>query len=272
MTDAIKIEFQNNIDEVVKQFPHFNQEKREEALAKGLIDIGYIGRFDLLEKTKKSLHKPTRFTLGSFLVQTGKGYTPLRKSDWKNVRNNSYNVYLRIKDDADVPGSATPPAKYLFNLIEGGPRSAKSGERQLRTSVLGPKDFMIPGRSFVDADGNIMRGIMQQVLADTRTQASAGYQSVPGETRLRRAKRRVRRNAGLKEFVYMTPKGGRKAPGVYERFRGVGEKQMIRPVLLKTSKTPTYKKGTFPFYRIIQNFLNRRGESILLKSFLKLDK
>lgn len=274
MTDGIKIDFQNNINEVLSQFKHFDQEQRDKALAKGLLDVGYIGRLDVKEKTEKVLHKPTRFTVNSFLVQTGKGYTPAMKSNWKNVVNNNFNVYIRIKDNFETSGSSTAPVKYLFNLLEGGSRSAKSGELQMRTTHLGPNQFMIPASAFRDAHGNIRRGIMQQVLADTRTQRSSGYDSIGTKTRLERRTTRaqVRRNAGVLEYVYMTPKGGKRKPGVYERYRGIGEQQTIRPVLITTSKAPTYKKNTFPFFKIINNFIDRRGERILMKSFLKLDK
>lgn len=274
MTDGIKIDFQNNINEVLSQFKHFDQEQRDKALAKGLLDVGYIGRLDVKEKTERALHKPTRFTVNSFLVQTGKGYTPAMKSNWKNVVNNNFNVYIRIKDNFETSGSSTAPVKYLFNLLEGGSRSAKSGELQMRTTHLGPNQFMIPASAFRDAHGNIRRGIMQQVLADTRTQRSSGYDSIGTKTRLERRTTRaqVRRNAGVLEYVYMTPKGGKRKPGVYERYRGIGEQQTIRPVLITTSKAPTYKKNTFPFFKIINNFIDRRGEKILMKSFLKLDK
>ena len=274
--NGMKLDVDTNINEVIKQFRHFNLDQRDEALAKGLINVGYIARLQAMEDMDKSLHRPTNYTKRSLLVQTGNGYEKLAKGDWKKLRGNDYNVFLRFRDRSDTgKGNKTPPAEYLFNLIEGGTRSLKAGERQLRSTVLKSGHYAIPGRSYTDADGNIQRGVMQEILRDTSTQLTAGYDSKGTKSRLQRRTTRaqVNKNYGVKEFVYMTPKGGARREGVYERFRGIGESQnTLRPALLFTSDTPSYKKNTYPFYKLLERFIDRRAEKILLKSFLRLDK
>lgn len=273
--DGMKLDVDTNINKVLKQFRHFDLDQRDEALAKGLINIGYIGRFQAMSDMDRNIHRPTNYTKKSLLVQTGNGYEPLSKSMWKKLRGNDYNVFLRFRDRSDTGrGNKTPPAEYLHTIIEGGNRKLKAGERQLRQTVLKSGNYAIPGKSFLDADGNIQRGTMQEILRDTRTQASAGYDSLGTKTRLQRRTTRaqVRKNYGVKEFVYMTPKGGAKREGVYERYRSLDGDSTLRPALLFTNDAPSYKKNTYPFYKLMSKWVDRRAEKILLKSFLRLDK
>ena len=274
--DGIKLDVDSNIKKVMKSFKHFDLDKRDEALAKGLINLGYIARFDSIQDMPKALHRPTRFTKNSLLVQTGTGYEPLKRADWKKLRGNDYRVYLRFRDRSDSgKGNTTPPAEYLFTLVEGGVRKLKAGERQLRSTILKSGKYAIPGRSFLDADGNIQRGTMREILTDTRTQLTAGYDSIGTKTRLQRrtTKAQIKKNYGVKEFVYMTPNGGARREGVYERYRGIGEsKSTLRPALIFTDNTPSYRKNTYPFYDLLNRFVDRRAEKILTQSFERLDK
>ena len=273
--DGMRLDVDTNINKVLKQFRHFDLDQRDEALAKGLIDVGYLARFHTSEDMKKHLHRPTKYTMYSLLVQTGNGYEPLAKSHWKKLRGNDYNVFLRWRDRSDTgKGNKTPPAEYLHTLVEGGQRNLKAGERQLRQTILKSGQYAIPGRAFLDSDGNIQRGVMNEILRDTRTQATAGYDSLGSKTRRQRRTTRaqIKKNYGVKEFVYMKPKGGAKREGVYERYRSIDGDTQLRPALLFTNDVPNYKKATYPFYKLTTKWVDRRAEKILLKSFLRLDK
>ena len=273
--DGMRLDVDTNINKVLKQFRHFDLDKRDEALAKGLIDVGYLARYVTSKDMRKHLHRPIKHTRFALLVQTGNGYEPLAKSHWKKLRGNDYNVFLRWRDRSDSGGgNKTPPAEYLHTLVEGGQRKLKAGERQLRQTVLKSGQYAIPGRAFVNSDGNIRGGVMQEILRDTRTQATAGYDSLGSKTRLQRrtTKAQITKNYGVKEFVYMKPKGGARREGIYERHRSLGGDTSLKPALLFTNRTPNYKAETYNFYKLTSAWVDKRAEKILLTSFLRLDK
>lgn len=272
--DGIKLEVNSNIKSVMKQFKHLDLEKRDMALAKGLIQYAYGVRKRSIGHVKKVLHRPLRYTFNSLLVQTGNGYEPLKTSEWKKLRGNGYRIYIRHRDGFDTGKSGTPPAEYLNTLVEGGSRKFKGLERQLQSTILTAGQYVIPGREFRNINGNLPKGIANEMLTDLRTQATAGYDSIGTKTRKQRrtTKAQITKNHGIKEFVYMTPNGGRQRPGVYERYRAIGDSNStLRPALIVTNKKPMYKKNTYPFYNFLNKDVDQNLEDVLFQHFDKLD-
>jgi hypothetical protein len=145
--------------------------------------------------------RPTRYAInGMFLKRATK--TSLEARVW-------------VKDNPS--GKGTPADRFLAPQIFGGNRGLKGIERLLQANGMMPQGwFAVPGDgATLDANGNVRRAQITQMLSQLKVQRGAGHESrASGSTRSNRTIARQ----GVTYFVL--PNGNRGLPpGVYIKRR-----------------------------------------------------
>jgi hypothetical protein len=124
-------------------------------------------------------------------------------------------IFLR-----DEAFKGTPPAKYLFPQVEGGPRRDKGFENLLqRSGILMADQQAVPGRGAVlDAFGNISGGQLNQILSQLGSRSDL-YTNESAVSRKRRHSREARREIRRSDFFAVREKSGHLRPGIWQRDR-----------------------------------------------------
>ena len=172
----------------------------------------------LINEIKQSFDRPTRFTLNSLYVK------PAKKRDLE--------AFVKVKDESL---KAIPAAKWLAAQIHGGARHAKGSEVLLRRrGILGPNEYMVPGRGVrLNRFGNVTRGQIQKILSNLGAQRDK-YQNTT--------------NKSKKAYFVGTINGQR---GIWER-RAKG----VRPAFIFVNR-PHYRKR-FKFFKVAHKIISRR--------------
>ena len=169
------------------------------------------------DEMRSSFDRPTTYALnGMFLKPATK--TSLEARVW--VKDNPF-------------GKGTPADRFLLPQITGGGRGHKGAERLLQANGLMPEGwFLVPAAGAqLDANGNIRRGQIRQILSQLKVQRGAGSES--RATGSQRSNRTIARQ-GVTYFAL--PNGNRGLPpGVYLK-RRFAQGSAIRPVFLFVSK------------------------------------
>ncbi len=202
------------------------------AMANRLVELGRQGPFvaavsltrtgqdvqgALKDAMRTSFDRPTSYALnGTYLKRATK--TNLEARVW-------------VKDDPF--GKGVPADRFLSPQIFGGARRHKGAERLLQANGLMPAGwFLVPGAGAqLDANGNIRRSQITQILSQLRVQRGAGHES--RATGSQRSNRTIARQ-GVTYFAL--PNGNRGLPpGVYLK-RRFGHGTAIRPVFVFVSQ------------------------------------
>ena len=135
-----------------------------------------------------------------------------------------------IRDDAT---KGTPPVKYLFPQVAGGPRGQKRSERLLQRQ-LGFPAYWVPGPAAPrDAYGNVPGSFIMRVLTSVQATADPA-QRTPG--------RKVSRRSRGRKRLFFIPRAGvassLKRTTIYER-RADGS---AAPVLIGIPRSPQYRR------------------------------
>jgi len=165
---------------------------------------------------RASFDRPTAYAInGTFLKRATK--TNLEARVW-------------VKDDPF--GKGVPADRFLSPQIFGGARRHKGSERLLQANGLMPDGwYLVPGEGAqLDANGNIRRSQITQILSQLKVQRGAGHES--RATGSQRSNRTIARQ-GVTYFAL--PNGNRGLlPGVYLK-RRFGHGTAIRPVFIFVS-------------------------------------
>lgn len=155
---------------------------------------------------------------------------------------------VKIKDGVTVnPGRGgkvgTAAVKFLQPHVDGGPRSAKGHERQLRRmGILGSSEFTVPGAVMrLNRYGNLTGATYSKILADVNNTFTGGNDIAAGF-----GQRTTRK--GKRQYFYSPNIRPR---GIYVR-KG---KRRIAPALLFI-KQPTYRRR-LDFYGIATKTFDR---------------
>jgi hypothetical protein len=178
---------------------------------------------------QRAFDRPTSYALnGTYLKPATK--TDLEARVW--VKDNPF-------------GKGTPADRFLLPEIYGGPRGQKGMERLLeRTGLMRSGYRAIPAAGAqLDANGNVKRSQIVQILSQLKVQRSAGYES--RATGSARSNRTIARQ-GLTYFALPVARRGL-AAGIYLK-RPFAHGSAIRPVFLFVSAVQYRER--FKFFEV----------------------
>lgn len=112
--------------------------------------------------------------------------------------------------------------------VVGGNRATKRFERSLQgKAAMPPGWYAVPTENALDSGGKVRKGLIQQIVAQASRQLQVGYGKQLGYKQSKKEKSyrvKAQRNAGG-QFVFVTRRRGKLAPGVYlAEGSGVGKK------------------------------------------------
>ena len=158
--------------------------------------------------------RPTRYTMTSVFMR------PATKA------NLTAEVWLK-----DFAAKATPAAQFLLPQIVGGSRRMKRFERALQAvGAMPPGHRVVPGSAAkLDANGNMDRGQIVQILSYFKAFPEAGYKANMTDKRKRQLANGSRTRQGFAYFVGRP--GGRMPLGIWQRVRFAAG-TAVRPVMI----------------------------------------
>jgi hypothetical protein len=144
-------------------------------------------------------------------------------------RATKQNLEARVWVKDNPFGKGTPADRFLLPQIYGGSRGLKGMERVLQRNGMMPSgQFAVPAAGAqLDANGNVKRSQIIQILSQLRVQSGAGYES--RATGSARSNRTVARQ-GVTYFALPKARRGLK-PGIYLK-RKFGHGVAIKPVFI----------------------------------------
>jgi hypothetical protein len=178
------------------------------------------------EEIVRAFDRPVPYTLNStFLKAATKSH--LEAKVW--LKDNPF-------------GKGTPADRYLAPQIFGGPRRLKGMERALAAVGLLPAGhYAVPAAGAqMDANGNVKRSQIIQIMSQLKVQERAGYQSrATGSARSRRTVAKQ----GVTYFALPQPRRGL-AAGIYMK-RQFAHGSAIKPVFIFTTAMQYQKRLRF---------------------------
>jgi hypothetical protein len=181
---------------------------------------------DVQPAIKQEIHRafdrPTEYTLNSTFL--------------KAASRDTLEARVWLKDNPS--GKGTPADRYLAPDIFGGDRRQKGMEKALQAARLMPPGYVaVPAAGVqLDANGNVKRSQIVQILSQLRAQLGSGFESrSSGSARSRRTVARQ----GVTYFALPRPSKGLSA-GVYIK-RKFAHGSAVRPVFLFVPRA-TYQK------------------------------
>ena len=194
----------------------------------------------------KAFDRPTAWVINSIRVKFA---TKTEQSAW---------IGFKDKDSADYRGEQTWRSMIEPNVNTGN-RHFKAMEARLMAIGLIPSGYnAVPGgAATLDANGNMSRGQISQLLNVLGTYTEAGYNKANSKTITRLAKGSVKKN--VFGFVYWVNKvgGGTQnhlQPGVYQRV-STPFGSSLKPILIFV-KRANYKQK-LDFFGIVQKVVDR---------------
>lgn len=161
----------------------------------------------------RTFDRPTTYALNGTLV--------------KAATKQNLEARVWVKDNPF--GNGTPADRFLLPEIYGGKRGQKGMERALQAAGLLPAGwFAVPAAGAqLDANGNVKRSQIVQILSQLQVQMKAGYDSKRSSSAA--SKRTVARQ-GVTYFALPSATRGLK-PGIYLK-RKFAHGSAIRPVFV----------------------------------------
>ncbi len=169
------------------------------------------------QEMRRAFDRPTNYTLNATFLKVA----------------NRDNLEARVWLKDNPSGKGTPADRYLAPDIFGGDRRQKGMEKALQAARLMPPGYVaVPAAGAqLDANGNVKRSQIVQILSQLRAQLGTGYESrASGSARSRRTIARQ----GVTYFALARATRGL-AAGVYLK-RKFGHGSAIRPVFLFTPR------------------------------------
>jgi hypothetical protein len=230
----IEVSVKHTLDKLSARLGNLVQE-RKVAVAIALTATAQDVREAEYEEMKRVFDRPTRFTLSSLFLKRATA------ADLRAV------VWLREQ-------WPNPRVHYLSPQIHGGQRPLKRFEHLLQAKGLLPAGMAaVPGRGArFDANGNMSRGQLIQVLSSLQAMGEHGYAA--NRTNSARSRRSAKR-AG--QYFVGRPGGGRLPLGVWHK-RG----EQLLPVLIFVP-VPKYSKR-FDFYGVANKVVARNFHGNLI--------
>jgi hypothetical protein len=173
--------------------------------------------------------RPVKYTLNAILVKPA---TP-----------SSLTATVWLKD-AGSAGKGTPAVRYLGPQIDGGARGHKGMEAALiQAGLMYAGQFAVPAAGAqLDANGNVRRTQIVQILSQLKVQRTAGYESRRSDSA---ASKRALARQGVTYFALRQARRGLKA-GIYRKTGTHGSD--VLPVFIFVSKAQYQKR--FNFYEV----------------------
>jgi hypothetical protein len=169
------------------------------------------------QEMKDVFDRPVAYTLNSVFV--------------KAATKQSLEARVWLKDNPF--GKGTPADRYLAPQIFGGSREQKGMEKALQAAgLMADGDYAVPAAGAqLDANGNVRRSQIVQILSQLKVQRKAGFESRASGSAA--SKRAVARQ-GVTYFALPTAIRGLK-PGIYLK-RKFAHGTAIRPVFIFVPK------------------------------------
>ena len=215
-----------------------------------------IARAALVKQMPVIFDRPTSWVINSLRIQYAKDRA-------KPV------AYIGFKDrnSADFQGAATKT--MIFPHVDGGTRPFKAMEARLMGMGLMPSGWnAVPGGAAVlDANGNMSRGQISQLLNVLGTYTEAGYNKANAKTVKRLQKGSAKK--GIYGFTYwVNPVGGVQGkhlqPGVYQRvITAFGTS--LKPILIFVRRAQYRKR--FDFYGVAYDAFDKSFPAEFKKAF-----
>lgn len=206
------------------------------ATAVALSATAHKGREDVQTQMRQVFDRPTPWVINSLRV--------------KRATKTNLVAEVAFKDKNVMEESRSMVEPH----IGGGARRFKAMEARLLRAGLLPAGWnAVPGDAAkLDANGNMNRGQISQLLNVLGTYTEAGYNKADARTRARLAKGNDKK--GIYGFTYwVNPVGGKQGrhllPGVYQRV-ATPFGSSLKPILIFV-KRAQYRQR-LPFYRIVQ--------------------
>ena len=207
------------LDQVRKNLQGFSERRGNAAIATALTRTAVKIKQAVTQELPKVIDRPTRYTLNAFYVDTA------------TANRLSASVYLK------GIFKSSPRNHYLVPLIDGGDRNIKRFEKALQAKGAMPVGWhTVPGAGArIDANGNVSRGQIAQIISQLGTELLSGYTNTPQSLK---AKMAAQRKAGGQFIAAMPGNRLKLKPGIYQRER-IGRN--LSPVLIFVKST-AYKQ------------------------------
>jgi hypothetical protein len=236
----IKIDI-SGLDQVRKAMEYLPK-KAKYAAVKSMNTSMEWAQTSVRKEMRNVFDRPTPWVLNSLRIKYAKPIT--------------LTAELAFKDINSVTSSST----MVLPHVDGGQRRFKAMEARLMGIGLMPSGYnAVPGGAAkLDANGNMSRGQISQLLNVLGTYTESGFNKANLNTRARLAKGNAKKN--IYGFAYwVNPVGGKQSkhlqPGVYQRVvTGFGTS--LKPILIFI-KQARYKKR-LDFYGITQREIDKR--------------
>ena len=183
---------------------------------------------EIKKEMRRAFDRPTNYTLNSTFL--------------KRATRDNLEARVWLKDNPS--GKGTPADRYLAPQIFGGERRQKGMERLLQAARLMPAGYVaVPAvGAQLDANGNVRRSQIVQILSQLRLQRGAGFESrASGSTRSNRTITRQ----GVVYFALAKARRGLQ-PGVYAK-RRAAQGTTVKPVFVFAPRA-TYR----PIFKFVE--------------------
>jgi hypothetical protein len=217
----MRIRVESNFPDVAQRVQQFGRQGRFAAAVALTRTVVVNVKPGMRKEMSRAFDRPTNYTLNSTVT--------------KRATKDNLEARLWLKDD--IYGKGTPADRYLSPQIFGGERRQKGLEIALQAARMMPPGYVaVPAvGALLDANGNVKRGQIVQILSQLRLQRGAGYESrATGSTR---SKRTIAKQ-GVTYFAVPVTSRGLK-PGVYLR-RKFGAGSAVKPVFVYARRA-TYR-------------------------------
>ena len=207
------------------------------AAAVSLTRAAKDGQEAIREEMRRAFVGPTAYTLNGTFI--------------KGATKDRLESRIWVKDS--VGGRGVSPNRYLLPEIQGGARGQKGLDKLLvANGFMSAGWFAVPAAGAqLDANGNVKRSQILQVIAQLRLQRTDGAEARPGPGA--RATRAASKQ-GISYFALAAPWRGLK-PGIYLQ-RRFAHGTAVRPVFIFVPRVQY--KARLRFFEVGQAAMERR--------------
>ncbi|MGJ9420453.1 hypothetical protein ACHAC9_22255 [Massilia sp. CMS3.1] len=212
----MRISIEHNFPQVAASIREFGRQG-EYAAAVALTRTAQDVQPAIKQEMRRAFDRPTNYTLNSTFL--------------KRATRDNLEARVWLKDNPS--GKGTPADRYLAPQIFGGERRQKGMERLLQSARLMPAGYVaVPAvGAQLDANGNVKRSQIVQILSQLRLQRGAGFESRASGSA---ASNRTIARQGVTYFALATARRGLQ-PGIYAK-RKAGMGTTVKPVFIFASR------------------------------------
>jgi hypothetical protein len=208
----MKLNLQTNFPDIARRFNELSKQTTF-ASAVALTRAAKDAQAAIRTEMEQVFDRPTKYTLNSMFL--------------KGATKSNLEARVWLKDNPF--GKGTPADRYLAPQVYGGGRQLKGMERLLQSSgLMQAGHFAVPAvGAQLDANGNVKRSQIVQILSQLGVQRGAGFESRRSNST---ASRRSVARQGVTYFSLRQPSRGLQ-PGIYLK-RKFAHGSAIRPVFI----------------------------------------